>query len=348
MPQFSAFFLIFAPVMQFLPLMNIHRILLPTLLLVLSLPAQAKVSRLRQQKLSRWGIAPANYSGIAPMGGNRYAVVSDDEPQDGYFEWEIEQDSLTGKVRQVRLVQFHASGLAPRDAEGVAFCPQRASLFVSAEDDQQILEFTPEGRATGHALQVPRDFRADSIRPDRGFEALTCHPASGRLFTVTENTRPADGPTTERPPYPSATLQLLSFSPEGPLLGRQSYPLDAPRRLRKRARLVHGVTALCATADTALLVLERESGITPRKLGSYVTCKLYHFDLMKERKTLLNHWTTWLRLCRPRWANYEALCQGRTLADGRRTLLLLSDSQGGLGNHLFHLKDYILVIVLDN
>ena len=38
---------------------------------------------LGQVSLSKWKIGTGNYSGIAPMGDGRYAVVSDKEPADG-------------------------------------------------------------------------------------------------------------------------------------------------------------------------------------------------------------------------------------------------------------------------
>ena len=45
------------------------------------------------------------------------------------------------------------------------------------------------------------------------------------------------------------------------------------------------------------------------------------------------------------FANYEALCPGISLNDGRQTLLL-NDSQGGYSKGPFHLKDYIKVILI--
>ena len=39
------------------------------------------------------------------------------------------------------------------------------------------------------------------------------------------------------------------------------------------------------------------------------------------------------------------MCLGPRLEDGRQTVLLVSDSQNRAGNPLFHLKDYIRVIV---
>ena len=57
------------------------------------------------------------------------------------------------------------------------------------------------------------------------------------------------------------------------------------------------------------------------------------------------HSATRMRLVRPKLANYEGLCEGSRLADGRRTWLLVSDSQGGYGNRLCHLRDWIRVCV---
>ena len=48
------------------------------------------------------------------------------------------------------------------------------------------------------------------------------------------------------------------------------------------------------------------------------------------------------------FANYEGMCLGRPLPDGRQTLLLVNDSQGGYRKGPFRLKDYIKVIVIGN
>ena len=51
---------------------------------VAALSAAAKVKVLPQRSLSHWHITPANYSGITPLGGDRYAVVDDKSPTDGF------------------------------------------------------------------------------------------------------------------------------------------------------------------------------------------------------------------------------------------------------------------------
>ena len=63
-------------------------------------------------------------------------------------------------------------------------------------------------------------------------------------------------------------------------------------------------------------------------------------------KRLLAAWTTKMDLTKMNFANYEALCPGIRLNDGRQSLLLLCDSQGGFGKGPIHLKDYIKVILI--
>ncbi|MCD8318082.1 MAG: esterase-like activity of phytase family protein, partial [Paraprevotella sp.] len=69
---------------------------------------------------------------------------------------------------------------------------------------------------------------------------------------------------------------------------------------------------------------------------------LPHYAL---KKRLVAAFSTRMSLWRPRLANYEGLCEGATLADGRRTWLLVSDSQGNYGTKWCHLRDWICVLV---
>ena len=41
------------------------------------------------------------------------------------------------------------------------------------------------------------------------------------------------------------------------------------------------------------------------------------------------------------------MCLGRRLADGRQTILCVSDAQGGAGRCGVHLRDFLRVVVLD-
>ena len=169
---------------------------LAALLSAASMPAAAQQAvELKQQDLSRWNIGTADYSGIAPMGGSRYAVVSDKGPTDGFFVMRIEQDSLTGEVCDVRLEGFHGNpsprrneqGQSVRDCEGVAYVPSSGTVFISGEGDQQILEYAADGRPTGRGLAVPAIFALRNIVPNYGFEALTYCPATRRFWTTTDS-----------------------------------------------------------------------------------------------------------------------------------------------------------------
>ena len=74
---------------------------LSLLSLFLLLPAFAfaqSAVELKQQPLSKWNIGSANYSGITRLGENRYALVSDKEPADGFFLFRIDQNAATGEV----------------------------------------------------------------------------------------------------------------------------------------------------------------------------------------------------------------------------------------------------------
>lgn len=64
------------------------------------------------------------------------------------------------------------------------------------------------------------------------------------------------------------------------------------------------------------------------------------------RKQLLTRWITRLRCFRFDLANYEGLCPGRRLHDGRQTLLCVSDAQGGAGRWFLRMRDALRVIVL--
>lgn len=311
----------------------------------IALPSHAQTQLRKAQKLKKWHIPAANYSGITLLGNGHYALVSDKEKEDGFYEIRIQQDSLTGKVVDASLIAFHSNGLPPRDAEDIAFCPQRGTLFISAEDDQRILEYDLQGQRTGHELQVPSCFALENIYPNYGFEAL-CYDASDNTFwATTENTLRTEGLPSTQTPAKSVLLRLQQFSGEGLPLAQYPYQTDIPLLKGKKEMAAHGVVALTSLGDGSLLVLEREMLVTRKKLGSYTLCKIYRWQPNGE-KQLQAQWRTKLNLGRRNLANFEGMCLGIQLADGRQTLLLISDSQGGYGNRLYHLKDHIKCLVM--
>ncbi len=341
--------------------------------LTLSVFAQQAVE-LRQEKLSQWGIGTGNFSGMTPMGGGRYAVVSDKEPADGFFVFRIEQDSVTGRVEHVSLEGFRANpvpklndkGQCLRDCEDIACFLSASSLFICGEGDQLILEYDTAGVPTGRRLEVPQLFSRDKIVGNYGFEALGYSPETHLFWTTTEATLPADGLcTSPKNIKVQNLLRLQSFDHDLKPLAQYAYRMDAAKVKKFGPTYVMGVSAITALPDGDLLVLEREVNVLEAHLGSTAECKIFRvspgsgwqidgntklstLDPNKFLiKRLIANFTTKITPVKLNFANYEGMCLGRRLADGRQTVLLINDSQAGAGRRVLHLKDYIKVLVLD-
>ena len=73
-------------------------------------------------------LPPGNYSGIAALGDNRYAVVSDKSQEDGFFMLRIVIDSIKGRITTFENEGFRSSGLPNRDVEGICYCPSTKTV----------------------------------------------------------------------------------------------------------------------------------------------------------------------------------------------------------------------------
>jgi hypothetical protein len=348
-------------------------VLLSLLLLPLVPVWGQQAQDLGQQSLSKWNIGTANYSGITALGNDRYALVSDKEPSDGFFVFSIRQNATTGQVDSVRLEGFYgnaaptldASGLTVRDCEGIAYFAPVGTLFISGEGDQEILEYALDGQPTGRRLSVPTLFSRSQIVSNYGFEALSYNAATHRFWTTTESTLPRDGmPTGAQFPTTQNVLRLQAFDDALQPVAQYAYRMDRAQTETFGRIYAMGVTALTALDDGRLLVLEREANVPTHYLRAKVCCKLFvvnpaegcQIDATTDMasldpnrfltKHLLATVTTHLTTVKQNFANYEGMCLGRTLADGRHTLLLVNDSQGGYGKGPVHLKDYLRVMVL--
>lgn len=355
--------------------MNI-RTILALLTISASLNAAAQTAReLKQVSLSKWGIGTSSYSGITSLGGNRYALVSDDTPADGFFIFRIDQNATTGEVTQVYMESFqgnsqpkvNADGRSMRDCEGIAFFVPKGTLFISGEGDQRILEYNMNGQPTGRELNVPQIFSRQNIINNYGFESLCYDAHAHRFWTTTESTLPSDGPAaSEAHPKAQNLLRLQAFDDNLQPVAQYAYRMDRGQSSDFGKIYVYGVSEMAPLPDGRLLILEREANVTHGGLSSTARCKLFwvnpqeseQIDSNTDLKTLdpnlfldkhlLADWTTQVQPFHLNFANYEGMCLGRTLNDGRQTLLLVNDSQGGYRKGPFRLKDYIKVIVLSN
>ena len=322
----------------------------------LAATAQTDVKVMRQQSLKRYGIPAGNYSGITHIGGNRYAVCDDKGP-DGFHLWDIDIDLRTGKILDVRNVKFCKSGAPNRDAEDIAYVPDLQTIFMVSEADSRIYAYTLDG--------TPLPLMSDPLLPGKnhstGLEGLTYDPQRHILWAIQEN----DG--THHSHLFSLNLPLSTLNSELSILNSSfSIPHDPPlsflpslkgfsppitgepkgvqRPWRVGGRSTHGHSALCAMADGRLLVLEREAYVPRKKIGAWCRCKLFSIYPEKpSEKRLLTEWRTRLNLTARSWANYEGMCLGPQLEDGRQVIVLLSDSQNRYGGVL---QDRIRTILL--
>ena len=95
-------------------------------------------------------------------------------------------------------------------------------------------------------------------------------------------------------------------------------------------------------------MLEREVRQTPKRIGSFVNVKLYIVAPSRQavgsllQKTLLTEFRTVINVTHRSFANYEGMCVGPRLGDGRQLLVLVADSQN---QYKGWLKDWFKTIV---
>ena len=327
-----------------------------------------RVTQLPQQELH---VAPGQYSGIAYLGGDRYAVVDDKLPGGGivFFDIPLRDNGRvrTGRVRRTVPEATATSAVTGLDNEGIVYAGGK--LYVSAEGDQSIREYDMDGRPTGRAFAVPEDLGTAAIVKNGGFEALAYDAVADCFWTTTEMPLTADGKS-------SRLHRLQRFDASHQPDGRFLYQTDAPHATEAEAgsamAYVHGISAMTALEDGRLIVLEREvyvPGGRPKDIlaNAFTQMKLYLVDPTGASaggdagtvlpKQLLYGFATHLSLTAAgidvALANYEGMCLGPRLPDGRLTLILLADSQAGVPGLSKRLgrkqltREFIRVLLLD-
>ena len=315
------------------------------LLVPLTLLAQEVI--LHKQKAFPKTVSAGNYSGITWLGGSKYAIANDKSPTAGFHLMTIITDSITGELLSVREDTFLTSGMPNRDEEGICYVPHTQTVFVCGEEDQEILEYNLQGQLTGRKLNIPEIFK--TAYSNSGFEALTYQANTHRFWTTSENTLKADGkkPTIQR--KIKNRLRLQSFGDDLQPKEQYWYESDSTLTRKRKGRSILGVSGMAALEDGRIIVLERELYIPKKQIGSYSQIKLYLVDPSQQqpgevlRKTLLTEFRTKMNLRRRDFANYEGICVGPRLADGRQLLILVSDSQN---QYRGLLKDWFRTIVL--
>lgn len=305
-------------------------------LLAMSSYAQESGVVLHKQHSFHTTIPAGNYSGITWLGGNRYAVVNDKAAESGFHLFTIDIDSITGDILHASENGFRSSGKVNRDDEGICFFPQDSTLWICGEADNEVLEYAMSGILTGRRLQIPAIFK--NAKENKGLEALTYQQETGLFFTVPE--KPLKGDSLSR---------LQSFGNDFHPSCHWYYRMDHKNPGVREGKHTIGIPALAALADGRLLVMEREVFKAKKNIGSYVYNKVYMVTPTKEsegqllEKQLLVSFKTKINLTARSFANYEGMCLGPRLVDGRQVLILICDSQN---QYKGFLKDWLRTIVL--
>lgn len=272
-------------------------------------------------------IPPGNYSGIAWLGNDKYAVVSDKTEEDGFFVFEIRTDSTTGEILSARNLGFKSSEQPNRDDEGIAYNPNSNTIFISGEADNVIKEYNMGGKLTGRV--IPPTPLYSNLPDNLGLEALSYNASTHTLWTCNE----------------SGEVIVQSYDDELKPKAAFKYNMDKPVADKAKAEFyAHGIGTLCALDNGGILLLERELYVPQKKIGSFVNCKLYYCHPTPSQtisssitsnearnsmldKQLLTSWRTSLTIFGRSFANYEGMCLGPKLHDGSRIILLVADSQ---------------------
>lgn len=307
------------------------------------------VIALKQQTFSNT-VPAGNYSGMVHIDRNRYAIVDDKSKTDGFHIFDIDIDSISGRIITVKPERFLSSGLENRDGEGIAFRKSDSTIYVSGERGNRILQYTLDGKLTGKEFDIPKEYL--TATDNYGFESLAYNDSTCTFWTANESTLKIDGEQATSTNKVENIIRIQSFGNDLKPKRQFLYRMDAPVADSKSYRYAMGISEMLALNDNSLLVLEREFFVPPSKLGAFVNCKLYQVwpdDNTKSEKgttlykKLVCEVRTTLSLFNHSVANYEGMCLGPKLSDGRQTIIMVSDSQNQYAGVL---KDWFKVLIL--
>ena len=272
-----------------------------------------KVVRENPQKAFPKTVAAGNYSGIAHLHDDIYAVVSDKSDSALYFNFRILVNPKTGELEQVENLGFteRTDGTLndgkfwqgqEKGFDHEAIVKVSDSTLVIASEGYCRLKEYPILHTSADAAKVdyPQNlwesrWPSSDFYPNYNFESLAFDSVRQYLWTIPESTLRKDGqPAT---PQNGLTNQLrlmrldwgkmeedsnkeeyseqVNSKKDSRYMTTYAYQMDQPSTHKKADIYVMGVSELCALPDGQLLVLEREAFIPKIKIGAFCKCKLY-------------------------------------------------------------------------
>ena len=302
---------------------------------------------LKQTNISKAGIQPGNYSGITYLGNNLYAIVDDKNNKTAFEIFEIMLNPENGKIDKITLhnkniiVNQH-SPTTQNDAEGITYCNTTKTIFICSESEQTIKEFTIEGKQTGRELSIPKLFSKENIQKNRGFEALTYSTYDSLFWTVTESELITDKDNNQ---LNGQKLRIQSFGLDLQPMKQYAYLTDKPTAKRKGKEYAHGISSNYYIGSYSKHKLFVISPTEQNECSLTESLNKISPDIFIQKKEICS-FNTRLRIGKINFANYEGMCLGPKLNDGRQTIILINDSQSRKGNKFYRLKDYLKVIIL--
>ena len=287
-----------------------------TIFLAFSLLAGAqdwKVVRENPQKAFPKTVAAGNYSGIAHLHDDIYAVVSDKSDSALYFNFRIQVNPKTGELEQVENLGFteRTDGTLndgkPWLAQEKGFDHEAivkvsdSTLVIASEGycrlkEYPILPISADTATVGYPQNLWESrWPSSEFYPNYNFESLAFDSVHQYLWTIPESTLRKDGqPATpqngltnqlrlmrldwgkmKENPNKEAYNEQVSSKKDSRYMMTYAYQMDQPSTHKKADIYVMGVSELCALPDGRLLVLEREAFIPKIKIGTFCKCKLY-------------------------------------------------------------------------
>ena len=287
-----------------------------TIFLAFSLLAEAqdwKVVRENSQKAFPKTVAAGNYSGIAHLHDDIYAVVSDKSDSALYFNFRIQVNPKTGELERVENLGFNEridgtlNDGKPWQGQEKGFDHEAvvkvsdSTLVIASEGycrlkEYPILPISADTATVGYPQNLWESrWPSSDFYPNYNFESLAFDSVHQYLWTIPESTLRKDG----QPATPQNGLanqlrlmrldwgkmkedsnkeeysEQVSSKKDSRYMMTYAYQMDQPSTHKKADIYVMGVSELCTLPDGQLLVLEREAFIPKIKIGAFCKCKLY-------------------------------------------------------------------------
>ena len=284
-----------------------------------------KVVRENPQKAFPKTVAAGNYSGIAHLHDDIYAVVSDKSDSALYFNFRIQVNPKTGELERVENLGFTERtdgtlndgkpwlGLEKGFDHEAIVKVSDSTLVIASEGYCRLKEFpilptSADAAKIGYQQNLWESrWPSSDFYPNYNFESLAFDPVHQYLWTISESTLRKDG----QPATPQNGLanrlrlmrlnwgkmkedsnkeeysEQVSSKKDSRYMMTYAYQMDQPSTHKKADIYVMGVSELCALPDGQLLVLEREAFIPKIKIGAFCKCKLYQINPLNSEEFAL-------------------------------------------------------------